>query len=212
MKTKKWFWTGWAAAGALAIVMVTGAFQDAQPKYAVVDLNRALTESSYGEQVQGRMADYERRLTDALRFLNENRTLTREQMERFRELSREMSPTQAQRNELEQLRTEALRTNQRYQELNEKDDLTEAERTERNALLARRQQAEAAIQAWANEDFENLQRFVNDMERESLQRLREEVGRIAGAQGYTVVYSVNTVVYVSNDLTEDLKNALNAQQ
>lgn len=193
---------GWLVAGALAVTMFASGFQAGAQKTGVVDMQKILSESKSGKKVRDDMSVQVNLRQGLLEFINTNKVVTKDQADKLKELTLKASPTQADKDELERIKTAIRNETKKYENLFVKASLTDAERTEFNQLNERKRDAETLLGNWNNEFSQDLNVMQDEMLANVLKKARDAVQSVGKKEGYTVVFPTTVAIYASNDLTD----------
>ncbi|MHB8637429.1 MAG: OmpH/Skp family outer membrane protein [Fimbriimonadaceae bacterium] len=200
---------GWMVAAILGGVLASSGFQGTPESTAVVDLQKVikgsdlykLKEAEFQAQVDARQ--------NLLKFINDNRVITAEQWIKLRDLSLKPNPTDADKADLQTLKTAISARTKQLADLQVKanktaDDVTVMEAMQRD--LQQTNQAAGDLQTAFGREIPVLQ--------EEAAKIVEDQARIASAaigkeQGYTIVFDTLAAPYGSHDITADSLTRMN---
>lgn len=193
---------GWLVAGVLALTMLASGFQAGAQKTGVVDMQKILSESKAGKKVRDDMSVQVNLRQGLLEFINTNKVVTKDQADKMKELTLKATPTQADKDELERIKTAVRNESKKFNDLMVKPSLTDTERAEFNQLNERRRDADALLGSWNNEFSQDLSGMQDEMLAGVLKKARDAVQAVGKKEGYTVIYPTTVAIYASNDLTD----------
>ena len=193
---------GWLVAGALAVTMLASGFQAGTQKTAVVDMQKILSESKAGKKVRDDMSVQVNLRQGMLEFINTNKVVTDEQAAKLKELTLKAAPTQADKDEIERIKTAIRTESKKFNDLMMKPSLTDAERAEFNQLNERRRASDALLGTWNNEFSQDLNVMQDDMLAGVLKKARDAVQAVGKKEGYTLIFPTTVAIYASNDITD----------
>ena len=195
---------GWVIAFGLAAVMVGGGFQGGQQKVGVVDLERVIRESKLAAQLQSTRSVELTKRQDILDFLEGNKVMTLEQGNQIVTLSLLESPTEDEKQTLENVKQEVEAATKEYLRLNELNPPSEAERVLLMQYGALFRDAGPQIEIVGATFQRRLQQIDMDAQNLAFKKTYDSTEAIAKKGAYTVVYSRATAVYAANDVTDEV--------
>ncbi len=203
MIDKKGISTIAATVAVCAVVFLAGSgFQVGAAKFAIVDMQRVLTDSNAGKAVRDKLQTELNVRQGVLEFLQANRIATQQQAERLRTLSIKPSPTEAEKGELEQVKNAIKADTKKYNDLAAKPNPTEADRTQFTELQGRKQAVDQMLSDWHSQMMEELNQLETEKMGEITKKARDVVVAIGKKDGYSLIFPSSVAVYGSNDLTD----------
>jgi Skp family chaperone for outer membrane proteins len=208
----KSYWTGFLtgttvlAVGALTLLVSSG-FQGASIKFGNVDANKVVqgieAAKGYGEAQKNALAERQNILT----FLDTNRLMKKEDIEKFKTLSLKVGKTDAEKAELEKVKTAAIDAKKKFEELQFKTNPTDAELK----LLSELQNRQAATPEIAQKMVQEFQREMQQLQEENMRTIqdsyRSAIQEVGKKQGFTILFDANVAPFAVNDATDDVVKA-----
>lgn len=195
---------GLVVAFGIAAVLVGSGFQEGPQKVGVVDLERVIRESKLAGELQIKLSVELARRQDILDFLESNKVMTMEQGNQIVTLSLLESPTEDEKQRLENVKQEVKAATEEYMRLNELNPPSEAER----ALLMQYgglfRDTTRQIEALGATFQRSLQEIEIDAQNDAVKQAYDSTEAIAKKGAYTVVYSRTAAAYAANDVTEEV--------
>jgi Skp family chaperone for outer membrane proteins len=202
---------GWLVAAVMAGVMFGSGFQDTPLKVGVVDITKVVETSKFGKDGQAEFNARKAAREGVLQFIDDNRILTAEQATRLRDLSLKPNPTEAEKAELEKIKSEVIAADKKSKELAVKSNITPEDRTLLEEYSRRSQLMEQTAGRWLREFTQELQQWADSRKVESLERARTAINEVGKKDGYTIVMEVGVAPYGANDLTDAALKAMDAK-
>lgn len=209
MKSSRFTIFGWAAAAALGSILLAGAFNQEQPKFGVVDMNKAITSSNIGTANTTRLRNAVQKREAFLTFVSTNPVITSDQIRQLKVIELKDAPTQQERTTADGIKQAVQSDQKEFDRLNQKAEPTEADRQRLGEFNRRRNETQRSLGELSTEfqsDIGNIQNQVRTAERE---KAEAALGKVGSDGGYTVIFEKQVAPYGSNDVTEAVKNALN---
>lgn len=205
---------GWLAAAVLLGALLTTGFQAPANslKLGVVDVNRVIEKSDYGQEGSRQLAMMKKSRQDILEFVDTYRVLTPEQASRIRDLGVKSSRSKEEEAELERLKSDVIAANKRLQELSTKSNLTPEERTLIEEYARRSQMMNEQATRWLREFTDEISTWVDARKAQSYERARAAVTEIAAKEAYTMVFEGSVAPYGANDVSDAALAAMNAKK
>lgn len=205
---------GWMAAALLLGALLASGFQGqaASLKLGVVDVNRVIEKSDYGQEGSRQLATMKKARQDVLEFIDTYRVLTPEQAARIRDLSVKDSRTKEEDAELERQKSEVVTANKRLQELSTKTNLTPEERTLLEEYARRSQMMNEQATRWLREFTDEISTWVDSRKATSYEKARVAIAEVAAKDGYTMVFEGSVAPYGANDVSDAALAAMNAKK
>ncbi|MCU0315046.1 MAG: OmpH family outer membrane protein [Fimbriimonadaceae bacterium] len=211
MERKKLAFGGAAACLLLLGLFVGSGFQAKPEKFAMVDVNRLVSESKQGAAFRQNVQNAGRAREELVRFVDTNRIITEEQAGRLKELALKQNRTDRENQDLERLRGEIVAAARAFNTLNTKSDPTAADRAELSRMNALSNATDALLQQWSQEFNTDIERLVSEGQEALLVTARDVVKDVAQRRGATLVFPNQVVIWAADDLTEDAVKAMNAR-
>lgn len=205
---------GWLAAAVLLGAMLTMGFQGqpASIKLGVVDVNRVVEKSEFGQENARQLATVKKSRQELLEFVDTYRVLTPEQASRIRELALKEARTKEEDAELERLKSDIVAAFKRLQELSAKTNLTPEERTLLEDYARRSQNMNEQVTRWLREFTDEVASWIDTRKAASYEKARAAVAEVAAKEGYTMVFDGSLVPYGANDVSDAALAAMNAKK
>jgi Skp family chaperone for outer membrane proteins len=200
---------GWIAAAALVAVAATTGFQGSQTKVGIVDLTRVYNESDYAKAQYDTLKALAQSRQDMLQFLDQYRTFTAEDANKFHDLSMKTPLTPADKAEMDKMKKAAIDSSKRLTELQTKTNPTPAETNELNELSRRVQTTTDLGTRWSREAQDELEGKRREIEKAGLDKVRDAIKQSAMAEGYTLIFVADVAPYGANDLTNSAIKMVN---
>lgn len=211
MKSSMFSHAGWLVAGALGVVMLAGGFNQAAPKFGVVDMAKILSESTKGKTLKDELTNQFNIRQGLLEFVATNPTISTENATKLRELSVKAGATAAERTEIDTIKKAAQADEKTFETLGQKATLSDAERSQLEDLGTRRRNAQGLLQRWQQDFMQELNELEASRQNALIDEVRVVVQEVSKKEGYTVVFQTNVAIYGANDLTDESTKALNAK-
>lgn len=207
----KWFWSGWAVAGILGVVLAASGFQAVQEKTGVVDFNKLMQQSNAGQASTKTLNSALAARRELIDFVNQYKVLTVEQATRLKELKLKPTPTAAETQEIQRIENDVKASDKRRADLTQKATLTDQDRAVLQDFAQRAQMMGQTLDRWNGEFQEELSQMQEDARNKMVERARAALQDVAKQQGFSVVFESQVAVYGANDLTEAAMKAMNAK-
>jgi Skp family chaperone for outer membrane proteins len=193
---------GAAVVATAVLTFAISGFQANGSKMAVVDMQRILGESKAGKKIQDDMNIQINLRQGLLEFVNTNKIVTDEQAAKLKDLTLKANATQADKDELERIKTAVRAESKKFNDLMVKQTLTDAERTQFQTLNDRRRASDALLSKWNDEFSQDLSTMRDDMLSNVLKKARDAVQDVGKKEGYTLIFPTTVAVYAANDITD----------
>ncbi|MFM9872039.1 MAG: OmpH family outer membrane protein [Fimbriimonadaceae bacterium] len=201
---------GWLVAAAMGVMMIASGFQPADMKAGVVDMQRILSESAAGKKVRDDMSVQVDLRQGLLQFVNTNKVLTADQAEKLKTLTLKPGATQADKDEVEKIKTAIRADSKKFNDLMVKASLTDTEKVEFNTMNERRRNADTLLGQWNQEFSGDLNTLQDEMLATVLKKAREAVQGVGKKDGYSLIFPTTVAVYAANDITDAAIKAVDA--
>jgi len=193
---------GWLVAGAMGVMMFASGFQATGVKAGVVDMQRILSESAAGKKVRDDMSVQVDLRQGLLQFVNTNKVISTDQADKLKTLTLKPGATQADKDEVERIKTAVRNSSKKFNDLLVKASLTDAEKIEYNTMNEQRRNADNMLGQWNQEFSADLNTLQDEMLAGVLKKAREAVQAVGKKDAYTMIYPTTVAVYASNDITD----------
>lgn len=204
--------TGWLVAGALGAILLTGGFQANQPKFGVVDFNKALQDSTEGKANLTAFEVARDARVAVLTFMSNQRVMTTEQAQSLRALSLRERLTDAERRQLDDLKATVTANTRRFNELSQKAAPTEEERSQLSDFNGRIQATTRLTAQWEQEFDTELGQLRQQITTNTIDRGRAALQELGRREGFSLIFDSNVAPYGANDVTGSLTTAINARR
>jgi Skp family chaperone for outer membrane proteins len=201
---------GWLVAAAMGVMMIASGFQPADMKAGVVDMQRILSESAAGKKVRDDMSVQVDLRQGLLQFVNTNKVLTADQADKLKTLTLKPGATQADKDEVEKIKTAIRADSKKFNDLMVKASLTDSEKVEFNTMNERRRNADTLLGQWNQEFSADLNTLQDEMLANVLKKAREAVQGVGKKDGYSLIFPTTVAVYAANDITDAAIKAVDA--
>lgn len=201
---------GWLVAAAMGVMMIASGFQPADVKAGVVDMQRILSESAAGKKVRDDMSVQVDLRQGLLQFVNTNKVLTSDQADKLKTLTLKPGATQADKDEVEKIKTAIRAESKKFNDLMVKASLTDTEKVEFNTMNERRRNADNLLSQWNQEFSSDLNTLQDEMLAGVLKKAREAVQGVGKKEGYSLIFPTTVAVYAANDITDAAIKAVDA--
>lgn len=208
----KSYWTGFLsgttilALGMTAILAGSG-FQNASQKIGVVDTGQVAQDlwQSKGliEQEKNFQADRE----TVMQFLQRYPVMKKEEADRFKTLSLQAKKTDAEKAELEKLKTAAQDSQKKFKDLELKSSPTQEELKALDDYRMRSNDMKDYLQNLFNDLKDELQANHTKNQSSVYDSFKAGLADVGKKQGYTLVFDKNVSPYGANDLTKEVTDA-----
>jgi Skp family chaperone for outer membrane proteins len=194
---------GWILSFALGSGIIAAGFQAKQEKVGVVDFMKVVLESKEVKRYEDSMRQAQAVRAGLINFIQQNPTIKVEDALKLRDLTLKPTQTDADKNEIERIKKEAIASQDRLRKIQTTQKPTQQELTELDDLNRRASLIQQQLERIAGEmqnEMADKQALGNADVRS---KIREIISGVAKSQGYTIVYSTDSAVYGVNDITSD---------
>ncbi|RYG45248.1 OmpH family outer membrane protein [bacterium] len=212
MKTKN---LGWAVAGVLGLSMagmVGAGFQTPSQKIGTVNMAKVFNDSEFVKKQDSDLKNLATERRGTAEFLEAYRIMPTADLEKFKNLSTKPTKSDADKAEIERLRSAAVQADQKYRDLQTKANKTEAETTQLAEFNRRIQENTGLLQRVQDELGQELQDRQNKLQLEAMERAKAAIQEVSKKEGYTVVFADQYAPYSANDVTAEALKAMNAKK
>jgi Skp family chaperone for outer membrane proteins len=142
-----------------------------------------------------------------LAFLNANRLIKKEDIEKFRALSLKTGKTDAEKAELEKIKTSAVEAKKKFEDLQFKPSPNDADLKLlddfRNRQTASQEIGEKIVRDFQKE----IEQIKSDNEKSLFDSYKGSVAEVGKKQGFTIIFDANIAPFAANDATEEVVKA-----
>lgn len=193
------------ALAAIVALMVFGAitaFQTPTQKFGVVNLGDLAEKSKLGAREKKNFEDLRTRLSTLIQFINTNKVMKRDELNKLDELWRNEKPTPDQTKELEALKTTVQKNSEELRRLISILNPSADEQAKIRELSALAQGTEDALQSLDGRYGQIMQARASEKQAEVLKKSRDAVQKLGKRDGYTLIFEINTTPFGANDVTD----------
>ena len=211
---KQNYWKGFgsgiavAAFGIIALGGLVG-FQGTSAKVGVVDSRKVISSSDLYRRSRETFQSATSTRQSILEFVNANRTMKKEDAQRFRDLSLKNLPTEAEKAELEKIKASALDGEKRKRDLELKNPPSADEQKALEEFRNRQASTGDLLQEWQKEFQQELEQLDSKVGQDLEKNVRDAIQEVGKKQGYSVVYASTVAPYAANDITDEVVKAVN---
>lgn len=207
---KKSLVAGLVAAVAMVSVAATVGFQNSQPKFGTVDMDRVMNGSTAGTRANEQLQTELRKRQGLIEFAVTNPVMTQDQATQLKDLTLKPSPAAADTTALNTLKQTIQAQVKEFDALNKNANPSEADRTKLAEYNANIQQMNLVLTEWDRTFSNELSTMREDSRQSVLDTARAAVKSVGQREGYTVVFESNVAIYGSNDLSDAVIKAMDA--
>lgn len=196
---------GWVVAIGLGALVFTAGFHGAADKLGVVDITAAFNKSNLKANSEQKLAAMTDARKGVLEFVNLNPLFTADQLKRFRVLSTQEKLNDAEKKELESIKSDvqlALKDNAllAQNKAPSADDVKKLDDYGNRASFTR-----SARQQLQEEFVQEMSAAKDSMDNSAFLLLREAVREIGKNQGFSIIFSERAAVYGGTDVTDEVQ-------
>ncbi len=180
--------------------------------FGVIDERRIMEESNYVKAVSQQLQAVQARFVQTLQTLQESPILNAEERDTLFNLLLKENPTEAERQQIQQLINTARQRSAELASLRQKSELNETEKTALERFTQMEREGRENLQVRAQQLEQQLQQQVQQQREATEKRIREIVAQIAKEKKLVMVFSSDVVYYAENDITSEVIKRLDAQQ
>ncbi len=196
-------------AGGLATFFIAPGFAPADNKIGVVDVAKAVTDSDlYKKNNDDLQAAFKQR-GDLLDFMNTYPVFTVAQATRFKDLTLKPQPIQAETAELNKMKDDVKAADSTFRALQQKQNPTPADRQALDDYGKRVQALGQLIGQWRQQFSDELQALQDKATQANQDSARAAIEQIGKNQGFNLIFIKDVAPFGQNDVTEDVKKAMN---
>ena len=191
--------------------MAGSGFQGATTKIGTVNMGKVFNDSDYVKRQDAALKSSGAARSAVLQFINSYKMHPNAELLKFRDLSIKDNQSEADRAEIERIRTAAIASDTSYRSLQTKATLSDAEKKQLQTYQKNVQDNEQFLPT-AQEAFgQELQQRQEKLRIETLDKVKAAVAETAQKQGFTVVLTDEVAPYSANDLTPEALKTMNAK-
>ncbi len=184
----------------------------AAQNFGVIDERRIMEESNYVKAVSQQLQAVQARFVQTLQTLQESPILNADERDTLFNLLLKENPTEAERQQIQQLINTARQRSAELAALRQKSELNETEKTALERFTQMEREGRENLQVRAQQLEQQLQQQVQQQREATEKRIREIVAQIAKEKKLVMVFSSDVVYYAENDITSEVIKRLDAQQ
>ena len=208
----KSYWTGFLsgttilALGMTAVLAGSG-FQGASQKIGVIDSNKVIQDVATAKNLVEEEKNLRTDRETVVQFLDRYRVMKKEDADRFKALSLKAGKTDAEKAELEKIKTNAQDAQKKFKDLELKSSPTADELKSLDDYRNRQNEMTDYLQNLVKDFQTDLGQIHDKNQNTVLDAFRAGLSDVGKKQGYTVVFDKNLAPYGANDMTDDVTAA-----
>ena len=187
-----------------SVLMIGRGFQGASLKIGVVD---PMTGQQAMEGNKSMAEDLNKMVSErqaVLEYLDRYRVIKKADAEKFKTLSLKANKTDAEKAELEKVKTYAQDQKKKFEDLQLKPAPTAEELKQLDDFRSRQAEIGDYLNT-LNTDFQQeLKAKQNAVQKSALDTYTNSVKEVAKKQGFTIIFDKNVAPYGANDITDDV--------
>jgi len=208
------YWKGFGSGivvAAIGIVTLGGlvGFQATSTKIGVVDNRKVVGSSEIYRKSRETLNNATSIRQSILEFIIANRTMKKEDAQRFRDLTLKNLPTEVEKSELEKIKAGALDGEKRKRELELKNPPSADETKALEEFRNRQAGTGDLLQEWQKEFQQELEQLDAKIGQDLEKTVKDAIQEVGKKQGYSVVYASTVAPYAANDITDEVLKAVN---
>jgi Skp family chaperone for outer membrane proteins len=196
---------GWLAAAALGAVFFMSGFAQKGEKLGVVDMTQAFGKSSLKQKHEDKLRAMTESRKAVLDFIGLNPMFTADQVRRFRELSLKDKLTDAEKKEVEQIKTDVQNAVKDSESLRQKQSPTAEEVKKLDDYANRMSVSRQARQQFQEEFVQEMAGERDSEDNTAFLSVRDAVRDVGKNQNFSVIFSERAAVYGSTDVTDEVQ-------
>lgn len=186
----------------MVVVLLGSGFQGSNAKTGVVDAIKVMEAIEVSRNYRDEEKNYFNERENALQYLNQNRVMKKEEAEKFWSLTLKANKTDAEKAELEKVKTSAAEAKKKFNDLQVKSNPTDADLKllddYRNRQAEMGEFGKKLVEDTQNEMRELRQKHLNALQ-EAYQTALQEIGK---RDGYGMIFDKNVAPFSANDVTD----------
>lgn len=187
---------------ALAAMFAVSAFQTQTQKFGVVDLSEVADKSKLGAREKKEFDALRQKYTQLLQFINANKAMTGQELDKLRQLWGAEKPTPEQTKELEALKTKIQGNSDELRRLLSLLNPTPQEQQKYKDLAQLAQQTEDILPQLDQLYGTAMQAQAANKQQAVIDKARAAVNKLGQRDGYTVIFENTTAPYGANNVTD----------
>lgn len=179
------------------------------PVFASVDINKIQSQSTKKAKYDTDLHALADRLDNAFKQQAASIMLSSEDQNDLGTLLAKANTTEADRNRITALQTQAANAAKQLTDLQQRQNPTPADTTQLAALTSQYKVGQDALQK-ISDQYQGQLKTLNEKDAaEFTQGVKEAISAVAKQQGITVVFDSSVAVYTSNDITDEVVKRIN---
>ena len=199
----------------VSIMMVLGISMAVQAQqFGAVDLAKVNESLVKIRNVEKQISDKRALFQSQLDWMQENMMLNKDEYKEYVTISAAAKPDDTQKSRLVALKDSSKKLSDELNILRQKNPLTDTEKLRLNELTSIEKVNREYIQDYRSDATDQLKQFQDDLERKLWLDVKAAVNDVASKKKYTIVFSISpeSVLYSSNDITEEVIKRLGSQK
>lgn len=196
--------TKFAISACVAIFVLGGilAFQGPTQKFGVVNTSDVAEKSKLGQREKKAFDETRTRLSSMMQFLNSNKVIKRDDVNKIIELWRTEKPTAEQTKQLETLKTDAQKNSDELRRLISILNPSADEQAKIRELSALAQNTEDLLPQLGDALAGNMQQQANAKQQDVIDKARAATKKYGAKEGFTLIFEAAGTPYGANDVTD----------
>jgi len=202
-----------AVLGALALVagFMGAGFQGNADKIGVVDLNRLVSESKYGQARMKTLNVQLKSRKELMDFLGLYKVATAEMAQKLRGLMLKDPLADAEKTELDKLKASIMESDKKFQELRQRQNYTDAERELVREFSLRSEATDNMLARWSQEFQDELGNLQDEARKDTLKKAKDALTDVSKAGSFTIIFESTYAPYSANDVTETALKSMDSK-
>lgn len=186
------------------------AWQNNVQKFGVVNLGDVAERSKLGQREKKEFENLRTKYGGLIQFLNTNKVLAREDVQKMVDLWNKEKPTAAETQQLEALKTKAQTQSEELRRLISVLNPTAEQQTRIRELSGMSQGTEDMLPQLDNMLGTAMQQRANAKQQEVLEKARAALQKVGKRDGFTMVFESQVAIYGATDLTDEALKTMDA--
>lgn len=203
---------GWLIAAMIGGGIAGSGFQVSTPKYATADIDKIATECNANLADQAQLKAAQTARVDLLTFMSKNPVISGQDAAQLRKLSLMVTPTDADKASLLNLKAKIEADETKYQQLQATGTLTADDKMVLNDFAGRVKTMNTLIPQWDQEFSSELRLQEAQNQASVLAIVNLAAAQVGKMQGCTLVFDSNVAPYCTIDLTVATLQVVNSQK
>ena len=186
----------------MVVVLLGSGFQGASAKTGVVDAIKVMEAVETSRNYREEEKNYFNERENALQYLSQNRVMKKEEAEKFWALTLKATKTDAEKAELEKVKTTAAEAKKKFNDLQVKANPTDADLK----LLDEYRNRQAEMGEYGKKLVEDTQNDMKELRQKHLSSLQDAyqaaIMEIGKRDGFGVIFDKNVAPFAANDVTD----------